>query len=147
MQFLVIYCHFFLSRTYSQSKASKCQQPIDRTSSGASTRLDLTSLDQAVLELFSVGLAQLTLKPYKSGSQRYIKFSADRDVVPFPVSGKVVCCFIAFLYLEGLSGNSMKSYLAALLFPQIVLGLTCQGQVMWFGALRRQADLGRKHAY
>ena len=36
---------------------------------------------------------------------------------------KTVCCFIAALYLEGLAGSSVKSYLAAIHFSQIALGM------------------------
>ena len=47
----------------------------------------------------------------------------DRGITPFPVNEKTVCCFVAALYLEGLAGSSVKSYLAAIRFSQIALGM------------------------
>ena len=47
----------------------------------------------------------------------------DRGITPFPVDEKTVCCFVAALYLEGLAGSSVKSYLAAIRFSQIALGM------------------------
>ena len=47
----------------------------------------------------------------------------DRGITLFPVNEKTVCCFIAALYLEGLAGSSVKSYLAAIRFSQIALGM------------------------
>ena len=43
--------------------------------------------------------------------------------MPFLVDEKTVCCFIAALYLEGLAGSSVKSYLAAIHFSEIALGM------------------------
>ena len=43
----------------------------------------------------------------------------DRGITPFPVDEKTVCCFVAVLYLEGLAGNSVKSYLAVIHFPRL----------------------------
>ena len=46
-----------------------------------------------------------------------------RGITPFPVNEKTVCCFVAALYLENLAGSSVKSYLAAIRFSQIALGM------------------------
>ena len=42
---------------------------------------------------------------------------------PFPVSELVLMAFVAFLYQEKLLASSVKNYLAAVRFSQIVLGL------------------------
>ena len=47
----------------------------------------------------------------------------DRGITPLPLDEKTVCCFVAALYLEGLAGSSVKSYLAAIRFSQIALGM------------------------
>ena len=43
------------------------------TSAAQSTRLDLSSLDPAVQQLFSAGLANSTKKSYQTGANRYIR--------------------------------------------------------------------------
>ena len=47
----------------------------------------------------------------------------DIGITPFPVDEKTVCCFVAALYLEGLAGSSVKSYLATICYSQIALGM------------------------
>ena len=42
---------------------------------------------------------------------------------PFPVSEDVLTHFVAFLYKEGLKAGTVKSYLAAVRYAQIALGL------------------------
>ena len=42
---------------------------------------------------------------------------------PFPVSELVLMAFVAFLYQEKLLASTVKNYLAAVRFAQIVLGL------------------------
>ena len=76
-----------------------------------------------VQELFLAGLTQSTIKSYRSCSNKYTRFCTERSITPFPVEEKTVCCFIAALYLEGLAGSSVKSYLAAIRFFLIALGM------------------------
>ena len=73
--------------------------------------------------MFIAGLPQFTVKSYRSCSNKYTRFCMDRGMTPFPVEEKTVCCFIAALYLEGLAGSSVKSYLATICFSQIALGM------------------------
>ena len=80
-------------------------------------------MGHTVQELFSAGLAQSTVKSYRSCSNKYTKFCLDKGITPFPAEEKTVCCFIAALYVEGLAGSSVKSYLAAIRFLQIAMGL------------------------
>ena len=107
----------------SQPKSSSDQCSSVSPSGRKVTGLDLVTLGQTVQELFSAGLAQSTVKSYRSCFNRYAKFCMDRGMTPFPVVEKIVCCFVASLYLEGLAGSSVKPYLAAIRFSQIAMGL------------------------
>ena len=95
-----------------------------QASGGTAARLDLTSLDATVQELFSAGIAPSTQKTYRSGSKRFIHFCEQYGISePFPVNEQVLVYFVASLYRGGLSGGTVKSYLAAVRHAQIALGL------------------------
>ena len=113
----------FLPGPGSQPKPNVSQSPVVSPPDRKSTRLDLATLGHTVQELFSAGLAQSTVKSYRSCSNKYTKFCLDKGITPFPAEEKTVCCFIAALYVEGLAGSSVKSYLAAIRFSQIAMGL------------------------
>ena len=86
--------------------------------------MDVRSLDQTIQELFTAGLAPATLKVYKTGSNRYNSFCVLYDIAkPFPVTEDVLTHFVAFLYKDGLKAGTVKSYLAAICYAQIALGL------------------------
>ena len=90
---------------------------------GAAARLDVTSLVLLVQDLFSAGLAQAMQRVYRSGGKQYLEFCSSINVTPIPVSERVLSLFVAFLYKEGLSAGTVKSYLAATRHLQISLGL------------------------
>ena len=131
MQFPVTNCHCFLTGPRGQAIAHTNEFYIGGSASGTATRLDFASLGSTVQELFSAGLANSTLKSYKSGSTRYCNFCAAYKVPAFPATEKVVCSFVAKLYLEGVAGNSMKTYLAAIWYLQIALGLGDPQMAHW----------------
>ena len=86
--------------------------------------MDVRSLDQSVQELFTAGLASATLKVYRTGTNRFNSFCVLYNInKPFPVSEFVLTHFVAFLYKEGLKVGTVKSYLAAIRYTQIALGL------------------------
>ena len=78
-------------------------------------------MDATVQELFSAGIAPLTQKTYRSGSKRFSEQYGISE--PFPVNEQVLVYFVASLYRGGLSGGTVKSYLAAVRHAQIALGL------------------------
>ena len=81
-------------------------------------------MDVTAQELFSAGIAPLTQKTYRSGSKRFIHFCKQYGISePFPVNEQVLLYFVASLYRGGLSGGTVKSYLAAVRHVQIALGL------------------------
>jgi len=63
-------------------------------------------------------------KTYRSGSKRFICFCEwFRVAKPVPVLEQVLVYFVAWLYRDGLSSGTIKSYLAAVHHSQIALGL------------------------
>ena len=95
-----------------------------QVSGGSAARLDFTNLDTTVQELYSAGIAPSTQKTYRSGSKRFIQFCEQYGISePFPVNEQVLVYFVASLYRGGLSGGTVKSYLAAVRHAQIALGL------------------------
>lgn len=86
--------------------------------------MDVHTLDPTVQELFKAGLAPATLKVYKSGSNRYNSFCDMYNIPdPFPASEDTLLRFVAHLYKGGLKAGTIKSYLAAVRYAQIAIGL------------------------
>ena len=65
------------------------------------------------------------------GSTRCCNFCAAYEVPAFPATEKVVHSFVAKLYLEGVAGGLMKTYLAAIQYSQIALGLGDPQMAHW----------------
>ena len=83
--------------------------------------MDLGRLDAVVCELFSAGLAASTRNSYRSGSKRYVEFCSSKGLNSFPVAERTLSLFLAYLYTEGLSGNTAKTYLAGIRYTQIAM--------------------------
>ena len=75
-----------------------------------------------VQELFDAGLANSTQRTYKSGEKRYNDFCNNFQLIPYPVSEGQLSYFVAYLYREGLSAGTVKSYLAMVRHSQIAQG-------------------------
>ena len=99
--------------------------------SGGTARLDISRLGEVVHKLFAGGLAPSTLKSCRSCTNKYAQFCLSGRFSPFPVSEHVACLFMAFLHQEGLAGSSAKSYLAALQYTQIAIGLGDPKMAEW----------------
>ena len=84
------------------------------------TQLDLTSLDQSVLSLLAQGLASSTLATYRSGIRQYTAFCQQFRLTPLPLSDLNLCRFVSYLHQQQLSPASVRLYLAALRYLQIV---------------------------
>ena len=87
------------------------------------TRLDVGSLVPVVQELFSAGLSAASLKAYKTGQNRYVRFCELYAHSLFPASEEKLSQFVAHLFMAGLSAGTVKSYLSAVHHAQISLGL------------------------
>ena len=99
--------------------------------SGGPARLDISRLGEVVHKLFAGGLAPSTLKSYRSCTNKYAQFCSSGGFSPVPVSEHVACLFMAFLHQERLAGSLAKSYLAALRYTQIAIGLEDPKMAKW----------------
>lgn len=126
MQFHAINFHYFLADTRSQSIANANGTIIGGTADGTAAGLDIAGLGPVVQELFSSGLAKSTQKSYKSGTARYTNFCMKFEELTFLATARVVCCFVARLFLDGVAGSSIKTYLAAIRHYQIAPTLRCR---------------------
>ena len=64
-----------------------------------------------------------TRQVYRSGNSRYERFCSVYNLKAYPTSEKALTHFVAALYKDGLTAGTVKSYLAAVRFNQIALGL------------------------
>jgi len=84
-------------------------------------------LERRYSELFLAGLADSTRQTYKFGAHQYLEFcnlfSTRAAVTPFPISEVILTYFIACSFKEGLTGGTIKGYLADVRHAQISLGL------------------------
>ena len=77
---------------HSDSSGSVCT--VDR-----SARLDLSSLDPVVRQLFSACLSPSTRRSYESGTNRYLPFCTLFGVSsPFPTCERILSYFVSFLF-------------------------------------------------
>ena len=83
----------------------------------------IPSLDKLVASYTSAGIAASTRKAYNSAHKRFHSFCIHFSIGnPFPVSESLLCYFAAFLAREGLAPTSIKVYLAAVRYMQVVMG-------------------------
>ena len=120
-----------LSGAVDFTEANTGSSKSDGDLSGGPARLDISRLGEVVHKLFPGGSALSTLKSYRSCTNKYAQFCSSGGFSPFPVSEHVACLFMAFLHQEGLAGSSAKSYLAALRYTQISIGLGDPKMAEW----------------
>ena len=85
----------------------------------SAARLDLQKLEETVQFYFTKGLTQSTLRTYRSGKERYLKFCSQAILNPLPVSEQVLCSFVSHLAQQGLKHRTIKVYLSAVRHLQI----------------------------
>ena len=87
-------------------------------------RLDLASLDGAVQFFSEKGVAESTRKTYQSAARRFHNFCVSYNVhAPFPVSERLLTYFATYLAQQGLKERSIRTYIAAVRYLQLTLGL------------------------
>ena len=74
------------------------------------TRLGIRRLDHCAAHYFVQGIASSTLRTYRSGHDRFLKFCQLSGAEPFSVSEVVLGGFIAHLADAGLKHQSIKVY-------------------------------------
>ena len=76
-------------------------------------RLDIATLDLAVEQYFSAGLAPSTRRVYEAGSKKYLGFCEQLHYNPIPTSEQLLCKFVAYLATNDISyddkGVSIRS--------------------------------------
>ena len=73
-------------------------------------------------KMFLGTLAPSTVRSYDSGQSRYLNFCREAQVEPSPFVEHTLCMFCAHLTSEGLSHQTIKSYLSAIRHYHIVEG-------------------------
>ena len=85
--------------------------------------LDLSHLDPAV-HFCRKGIADSTHKTYQSTLHRFGSFCSLYSIVsPFPVSEALLCYYASFLATQRLTTQTIKTYLSAIHYMQVILGL------------------------
>ena len=76
-----------------------------------------------VQDLFSSGLASSTQQVYRCGSRRFQHFCSLHNLPPYPAGESTLTSFVAWLYQTGVTAGTITSYLSAVRYTQISLGL------------------------
>ena len=100
-----------------------CPPPTSESVSVAASGLELSRLDGTVQSLLTAGIAPSTAAAYRSGVTRFLAFCRLGELTPFPLSESTLCRFVAYLFDHNLSSSSIRLYLSALRFFQILQGL------------------------
>ena len=86
------------------------------------TRLDIPQLEDAVSSYLAGALAPATLRVYGSGRRRYMAFCSAADISPLPLVEHALCMFVTYLARDGLTHQTIKSYLSAIRHYHILAG-------------------------
>ena len=81
--------------------------------------MDIHQLDEAVRRYFTAALATSTRKTYSAAEHRYQSFCSSCNIKPLPVTESTLCYFAACLGQQGLSHNSISTYLSGIWQLQI----------------------------
>ena len=110
------------SRDWSHPDSSRSVGGFNQETSG----MDISNLVPAVQELFEAGIlnsTQRVQRVYKSGDKCYNDFCNTFCLTLYPVTETHLSYFVTYLYKEGLSVGTVKSYLATFRHSQIAWGL------------------------
>lgn len=75
--------------------------------------MDILQLEESVSGFLAKALAPSTLRTYGAGQRRFMTFCNAAGVSPLPVSEQSLCMFVAWLAKDGLTHQTIKSYLSA----------------------------------
>ena len=97
---------------------------VDSSPSEPQSRLDVSSLDPAVLHYCEKDLADSTHKTYNAAIKRFLSFCQLFNIQsPFLVLGNRPCYYVAVLAKQGLAPGTIKTYLVVVRHAQIMRGL------------------------
>ena len=111
-----------------------CPQPNGSRAPASGDRLGVPGMAESVRRYFQAGIATSTQRLYNSGIRRFCSFCERFGIsTPFPVTEFPV----AYLADEGLSPQTVKSYVAAVRNAQLSLGLPDPRETSAFPILKR----------
>ena len=79
-------------------------------------------MEETVQRLFDLGIAPSTSRVYRSAQNRYLRFCSQFHLSNLPLNEDTLSLYVAFLSLQGVKHQSVKSYLSALRHMQIEAG-------------------------
>ena len=92
--------------------------------SGTQTRLVVSGLDRLADSLVGRGVADSTLRSYAAGRRRYLDFCAQFNLQPLLLREVILLRFVAHLASLDLSHQTVRLYLSAIRYMQIVSGMS-----------------------
>ena len=114
----------FFRKVPDASKAGLSVTVPPESVGGSQHGLGLAALGPSVRRYFQEGLAPATHRSYDTAARRFGSFCERFQLVePFPVSQTMLCSFAAHLADQGLSPQTIKTYLAGVRNMQLSLGL------------------------
>ena len=90
-------------------------------------------LEESLQEYFTSGLATGTLRAYTSAKKRYMQFCSHFKLAPLPLTEKTMGLFATYLAAQGLTPQSITSYISAIRHLQIAAGLGALQTEQWAG--------------
>ena len=84
--------------------------------------MDIHSLDSAVQRYYSAALAASPIKTYKAAEHRYLDFCSKFVIIPLPTLEATLCYFTTCLGQQGISYNTIRTYLSGIRQIQIAHG-------------------------
>ena len=99
------------------SKASPGAEPYI-----SDPRLDVTRLDQIVQHFLHRALAPSTRRSYEAAHKRFPSFCTETQSTPLPLTVTLLCRYVASLADQILKYQTIKCYLSAVRFLQIMSG-------------------------
>ena len=98
------------------------KHPSPGAADTSSPRLALANLEETLSGYLAQSIAPSTLRTYQSGQRRFLRFCTDSGRQPLPLSEHTLCLFVAHLASQGLVPQTIKSYLSAIRYFNVMVG-------------------------
>ena len=104
------------------SGGSQGSNPSSGHAAPSAPRLAVSHLEDAVSFFLGQALDPATMRSYRSGQTRFVRFCHEAGLQSLPVSEQVLCWFVEKLGSESLSYQTIKCYLSAVRHYSIMAG-------------------------
>jgi len=84
--------------------------------------LDVRGLGELVQHHLNLALAPSTKRTYTAAERKYLTFCLDFSFAPLPLCEDVLCHYAASLAKQSLKHQTIKTYLSALRYTQVMAG-------------------------